>query len=235
VKNKKKYIRMMKQSRISTMKQTIRFKFGVQVPRNYKEALKIDAENGDTQWTQAIQAELQQINEYDTFQDLGKQAPPPSTHKRINVHFVFDVKFDLRCKARLVAGGHLTDPLIQDAPYSGIASLKSIRTCLFIAELNGLSMCAADVGNAYLEAKTKEKVYIVAGPEFGELQGHTLVIDKALYGLRTSGARWAERLADTLRDQGFFPSHADPAIWMRDVQDHYEYICVWVDDMLILS
>ena len=48
----------------------------------------------------------------------------------------------------------------------------------------------ADVGNGYLEAKTKEKVYIVAGPEFGELQGHTLIIYKALYGLRTSGARF---------------------------------------------
>ena len=43
-----------------------------------------------------------------------------------------------------------------------------------------------------------EKLYIVAGPEFGELQGHTLIVHKALYGLRTSGARWAERLADSL-------------------------------------
>ena len=40
----------------------------------------------------------------------------------------------------------------------------------------------ADIGNAYLEATTKEKLYIVGGPEFQELQGHILVIHKALYG-----------------------------------------------------
>jgi hypothetical protein len=33
-------------------------------------------------------------------------------------------------------------------------------------------------------AETKEKVHIIAGPKFGELQGHTLTIHKkAFYGL----------------------------------------------------
>ncbi len=63
---------------------------------------------------------------------------------------------------------------------------------MLLAELNGLKVEAADVGNAYLEAYTKEKVYIVAGPEFGDRQGHVLIIIKALYGLRTSGARFHE-------------------------------------------
>ena len=45
-------------------------------------------------------------------------------------------------------------------------------------------MCAGDIGNAFLYGKTKEKVYIIAGPEFGEeLQGRILLVDKALYGL----------------------------------------------------
>ena len=57
----------------------------------------------------------------------------------------------------------------------------------------------------------------------------------ALYELRSSGARWAERLADSLRKLGFILSYADPAIWMRDMGDHYEYISVWVDDMMIAS
>jgi hypothetical protein len=48
--------------------------------------------------------------------------------------------------------------------------------------LNGLELWAANVGNAYLEASTKEKVYIIAGPEFGEQKGHTMLIKKALYG-----------------------------------------------------
>ena len=38
----------------------------------------------------------------------------------------------------------------------------------------------ADNGNGYLEATTKEKTYIVGGPEFEELQVHILVIHIAL-------------------------------------------------------
>ena len=191
--------------------------------------------NNNKLWQEAIKTELDQINGYQTFTDHGMNTPAPKDYKRVPVHFVFDVKFDLRRKARLVAGGHLTKQVFNDAPYSGIASLKSIRTCIFLGQLNGLSMCAADVGNAYLEAKTNEKLFIIAGDKFGALAGHTLIVHKALYGLRTSGARWAEKLADSLRALGFSPSYADPAIWMREQSDHWEYIGVYVDDLLIMS
>ena len=94
----------------------------------------------------------------------------------------------------------------------------------FLAELNGMELWATDIGNAYLEAHTKEKVYVIAGPEFGERAGHTLIIDRALYGLKSSGLRWHERFSDVLRDMGFFPSKAEEDIWMRDCGDHYEYV-----------
>ena len=92
---------------------------------------------------------------------------------------------------------------------------------IFLAELNGLEAWATDIGNAYLEAETSERVAIKAGPEFGELEGHTLIIFKALYGLRSSGLRWAEKFAICLRNMGFFSSRADPCIWMRQVDDIY--------------
>jgi hypothetical protein len=41
--------------------------------------------------------------------------------------------------------------------------------------------------------------------------------------LRSSGIRWHERFADTLRDMGFTLSKADPDIWMRKNGDIYEY------------
>ena len=69
--------------------------------------------------------------------------------------------------------------------------------------LNDLDICACDVGSAYLEAFTREKLYIIAGPEFKDLKGHTLLVNKALYGLCTSGARWKETLADYLISLGW--------------------------------
>ena len=37
-----------------------------------------------------------------------------------------------------------------------------------MAELNNLEIWATDIGNAYLEANTSERVYIITGLEFGE-------------------------------------------------------------------
>ena len=56
---------------------------------------------------------------------------------------------------------------------------------MFLAELNNLQLWGADAGNAYLQALTKEILYIVGGPKFEELQGHDLVMHKALYHTRS--------------------------------------------------
>jgi hypothetical protein len=63
-----------------------------------------------------------------------------------------------------------------------------------------------------LEAQTDEKVYIIGSPEFGELEGHVLTIHKALYGLRSSGARWHDTFADCMRELQFIPCKAEPDI-----------------------
>jgi hypothetical protein len=104
-------------------------------------------------------------------------------YKKIRVHLIFDVKHDGRNKARLVADVHLTDiPL--ESVYVGVFSLRGFRIVLFLAEHNHLEIWATDIGNACLEAFTTEKVYIIAGPEFGECEGHILVISRA----QSSGA-----------------------------------------------
>ena len=232
-KNRKKLDRMIKQAKMKAKRRGPMYKFGVQVPRNVKEAYELDEKNGNNNWHEAVQAEIDQLLDYKTFEDKG-QVTFVQGYKRINCHFIFDVKHDLRHKARFVAGGHQTD-INKESNYSGVVSLRSMRICLLLGEINDLKTVVGDVGNAYLEAYTKEKVYFVAGPEFGPLAGHSLIIVKALYGLRSSGARYHERFADTLRDMDFFPSKADPDVWMRDCGTHYEYMCVYVDDLLHIS
>ena len=92
---------------------------------------------------------MDQIKDYQTFRDVGKQSAPPNGYQCIRVHLVFDLTYDLRRKARLVAGGHVTAPLEEDT-YYGVVSLRSIRMCLLVAKLNKLNIVAADIGNAYL-------------------------------------------------------------------------------------
>ena len=108
---------------------------------------------------------------------------------------------------------------------------------VFLSQLNDLEIWGADVGNAYLEAYTDEKLCIIAGLEFKELQGHLLIMIKALYGTRSGGARWHDRLFDILQELKFKPSKADPDVWMRPEPGGacYEYIAVYVDDLAIAA
>ena len=73
-----------------------------------------------------------------------------------------------------------------------------------------MEVWGADIGNAYLEATTIEKIYVVADQELEELQGHMLVIHKALYDLKSSGLRWSQRIHDIRLQLGFKPWKADP-------------------------
>ena len=75
-----------------------------------------------------------------------------------------------------------------------------------------MKVWAVDICNAYLEATTKEKLsLVVGGPEFEELQGCTLVIHKAPYGLKSSGLRWSQRIHDIMLQLNFRPCKADPS------------------------
>ena len=73
----------------------------------------------------------------------------------------------------------------------------------------------------------------VYGSEFGIHKGKYLVYRKSLYGLKTSAARWHETLSTTLCTLKYEPSKADSDLWMRNHKTHYEYIVVYVDDLLL--
>ena len=55
--------------------------------------------------------------------------------------------------------------------YASVVSRDSVRIALVLAALNGLDVACADVQNAYLQAETKERVYLIAGDEFGPHKG----------------------------------------------------------------
>jgi len=72
----------------------------------------------------------------------------------------FEVKMNFTRKARFVAGGHMTEPPVH-LTYSSVVSRNSVRLAFLLAALNYLDLLAADIGNAYLNANTREKVHTV--------------------------------------------------------------------------
>jgi len=135
--HEKKFIRMLHQAYASKKKNATKHVFGVRIPRNYQEALAFDKANGNTFWEDATKKEMDQINAYNTFKDVGKGVRVPSGYQKVYVHLMCVNKFDMRRKARLALSGQLTPPS-NDKACSGIVSLEGARTVLFLAELNEL-------------------------------------------------------------------------------------------------
>ena len=109
-----------------------------------------------------------------------------------------------------------------------------------IAALNDLKILACDIQNAYLTAQCREKIWTIAGPEFGSDAGKLMIVVRAFYGLKSSSAAFRALLAKTLYDIGYTPSKADVGVWLRkavkpDGFEYHEMILCYVDDVLSIS
>lgn len=235
IKKKKRYI-----SKIKSKYWQRTHKYGIEIPKSVAHALALDAKNGDTRWWDAIMKEMANVRvAFQKFQGEKKDLPPG--FQEIKCHIIFDVKLgeNFRRKARYVAGGHVTDPPATTT-YSSVVSRESVRIALLIAALNDLEVLSADIQNAYLHAKCREKIWCRAGPEFGSDEGCVMIIVRALYGLKTSGAAFRSLLADRLYDIGYKPTKGDPDVWIRpavkaDGFEYYEMVLVYVDDIFAIS
>ena len=212
-------------------------KYGVLLPKSVAEALRFDRESGTDFWQRAIEKEMKNIACAFDFPTDGKA---PVGYQKIDCHMIFDVKMTLERKARYVAGGHQTEPT-KDMTFASVVSRDSIRIAFLVAALNDLDVLSADISGAYLNANAAEKVYTIAGKEFGaDKEGRVVVITRALYGLRSSGKAWRDHMAATLRDHGYSSCRADPDVWMRPkTKDcgfrYWSYIMVYTDDILVVD
>jgi hypothetical protein len=138
------------------------------------------------------------------------------------MHMIFDIEQqDLRHKARLVCGGHGIDSSGHVTHSSTIKDI-SVRLLMIISTQNNLDMMVGDIGNAFPTAPCAEKIWGKAGPEFGNKQGSTVILRRALYGLKT---------------MGFIPSGADQDLGIRKSDDYegYDYMATHVDDIIITA
>ena len=173
-----------------------------------------------------------------TILNLGKKALPGWT--KASGHLVFDVKMDFTRKARRDKDGHRS-PNPTTLAYAGVVSRESVRVGLTYTALMDLEVMAADIQNAYLQAPSSEKYFIICGAESGlEHVGKVALITRALYCGKFSGRDLWHHLRDCINFLGFTSCQADPDVWMRaatkpDGVEYFEYVLLYVDDFLVIS
>ena len=160
----------------------------MEIPKSVEDAKRIDQSNHNTNWWDAIFKEIKNVciafEKYD-----GKQYEIPSNYTKMNCHLIFDINMgeNFRCKARMVAGGHVTN-VPSRITYSSVVSRYSVRIFFMIVALNDLKVIGCDIQNAYLTAPTQEKIWTIAGPKFVSEKGCIMMLVRALYGIKSSGA-----------------------------------------------
>ena len=222
---------------VNTRAQRESHKYGIELPRNVQHAKIIDKRNKNTFWQDAIAKEMANLKI--AFDILGDDEHMPVGYTRSSGHMVFDVRMTLERKARWVKDGHKTpDP--EWSTYAGVVSRESIRIAMVYAALNDLDICGADVMNAYLQAPTSEKHFVICGPEFGlENEGKRAIIRRALYGGKSAGADYWRHVRAAMDHMGFKPCRADPDVWMRpgikaNGDEYWQFVLLYVDDMVAI-
>jgi hypothetical protein len=217
--------------------------FGIRVPKNVDEALLLDEANKNTLWYDSIQKEMENVRiafqvDNEVTVDQARSNKYYVGFQEISCHMIFSIKMDGKFtrKSRLVAGGHTTDPPTS-ITYSSVVSRDTVRIAFTIAALNDLDVMSCDIGNAYLNAPCREKIWCKAGTEFGSDKGKVMKIVRALYGLKSSGASWRAMFAQTLSDLDYVSSKADPDLWLKaktkpNGDEYYSYVLVYVDDVM---
>ena len=66
--------------------------------------------------------------------------------------------------------------------------VKGVSVCFLdlIIDSQNLSIFYGDIGNAFIQAHTKLKIYIRCGPKFSDKADPIIIIVRALYGMATS-------------------------------------------------
>ena len=230
---------IISQVRARTRKTT--HKYGIEIPCNVEHAYELDKANGNDFWAKSIRKEMTNVGvAFEILEpSLGQKVPPG--WRKVSGHLIFDVKMTLERKSRWVLDGHLTEKVSNISTYAGVVSRESVRIALTYAALNGIDVTAADIRNAYLQAPSSQKDYVICGLEFGkEHVGKPALIRRALYGGKTAGRDFRNHLRACMRHLGFESCLADPDVWMRpamraDGTEYWEYVLLYTDDTLVIS
>ena len=127
---------------------------------------------------------------------------------------------DLSWKARLVAGGHLNKDVPLHTTYSSVLSRETVHLCFMITAMHNLDVFASDIGNTYLNTKSREKCRVILNDEwmFGPgAVGKIALIIWTLYGMKSSSAAWRDAISSTLHyHMGFTQCLADNDLWFKE-------------------
>ncbi|GAQ83662.1 putative retrotransposon protein [Klebsormidium nitens] len=190
-------------------------------------------------WRKALEEEFASLQENGTWE---LREPPPGV-KPIPCKWAFKLKKDengniARFKARLFIKGFKQKKGVDyEEVFAPVSRHVTLRSLLAVAAAQNLEVDQLDIKTAFLNGDLEEEIWMEQ-PELFETGGEKLAcrLKKSLYGLKQAPRAWYLKLAAEMRELGFEPSAADPALFIRKEEDGKKaFTAVWVDDCLVVG
>ncbi|XP_071686851.1 uncharacterized protein [Rutidosis leptorrhynchoides] len=155
---------------------------------------------------------------------------------------VFRIKYKAneeieRYKARLVAKGYSKKEHIDyEETFSPIVKHVTVRCFITLAVQNNWPLYQLDINNAFLYGDLKEEIYMTIPEGYYTEAANTnkvCKLTKSLYGLKQSPRQWNEKLNAALVESGFVQSKSDYSLYVKNSDDFFIALLVYVDDIVI--
>ncbi|KAH9750232.1 hypothetical protein KPL71_013800 [Citrus sinensis] len=177
-------------------------------PQSFKEVVT-SAEG--TLWKEAINSEVESILQNHTWElaDLPPECKPLGQREGLDY---FDT-------------------------YSPVMRINSIRMIIAIAALRNLEIHQIDVKTAFLNGDLDEEIYMEQPEGFiapGQ-EKKVCKLVKSLYGLQQAPKQWHEKFDHTMITSGFKINECDKCVYVKETENGYVILCLYVDDMLIVG
>ncbi|KAH9736282.1 hypothetical protein KPL71_018042 [Citrus sinensis] len=204
--------------------------------QSFKEAVT-SAEG--TLWKEAINSEVESILQKHTWELVYL----PLGCKPLGYKWIFKRKMKAdgsidKYKARLVIKGYSQrEGFDYFDTYSPVTRINSIRMIIAVAALRNLEIHQMDVKTTFLNEDLDEEIYMEQPEGFitpGQ-EKKVCKLVKSLYGLKQAPKQWHEKFDHTMITSGFKINECDKCVYVKETENGYVILCLYVDDMLIVG
>ena len=217
-------------------------------PRTFKEAVTFPEAPF---WKEAINSEVQSILSNHTWKLVD--LPPGNNPLQCKSIFKRKMKADGvidKYKARLVVKGYKQrEGLDYFDTYSPVTRITSIRMLNALAAVYKLEIHQIDVKTAFLNGDLEEEIYLeqpgdleeeiyLEQPEGFIVPGQeekVCRLIKSLYGLKQAPKQWHATFDKVMLSNGFKINECHKCVYVKQTQNCFAILCLYVDDMLIIS
>ena len=161
-------------------------KYVARISKSVKESISLEKSNGNTRWWQEIVQEMKNVRINLEFYK-GNLEDLHTGYQEVSCQIIFDVNMGnkFRRKSQMVAGRNKNTTLYSLTSLS-VVSRDSVRIALTISALKNLKLLECDNHNAYLNANFWDKIWTMAGPEFGPEQVKVVLVVRSMYVMKSS-------------------------------------------------